>query len=627
LADLWARIAEKNPDQARTLVFGWTKTSFLLLNRLHLYTLASREVFAAHEAAQTVRSLDDGSFWAAGARVEMMRLLTSRWAEIAEEDRGTLEMRICKGVPREIFPADRFDDERWESFNDGEVFKRLKRIDAAGGVLSTASVAKLDLISQRHPQWLASPGDRDDFQIWQGGVVSGSRGDSELLSGIADDRLVQEAMRLQAEMYFAQSDLWSVFCQADPDRALRGLRARAETGDWDNRAWEDLLWAAHQKGEVQFQRELADALLRAPNVAVQPFLAAAVAWLQQRREVLWSSNQAGVRRYFALWDKLANLAYSTDAGNNDLEQSEEDLVNTSLSAPGGKLAWILYSCLVASEPKQACGLDRKLAARFTRAADAKGKPGLLARVFLAQYLAYLDWVDPRWTAEKLLPRFAWSDPDAAALWQARAFGHIGSAGLFNSLKPAFLQTFARQDLPVKESEGLVGHLLQAGLWHRQDEGGYDLTSAEAKKALSAARPEVRYHAAGHLRHWAAQGPPIERAERWLTLFGPLFREIWPLDASLRDEGSSRNLVMMAFQVDTSFPDAVDAIEDLVVPYELHLLAHSLLLQHEHAALVARYPRAFLSVDERPYRSGAVSCAERSGTAATAVRRGRPHLPE
>jgi hypothetical protein len=51
--------------------------------------------------------------------------------------------------------------------------------------------------------------------------------------------------------------------------------------------------------------------------------------------------------------------------------------------------------------------------------------------------------------------------------------------------------------------------------------------------------------------------------------------------------------MMAFQVDTAFPDAVDAIEDLIVPYELYMLAHSLLLQHEHAALVARYPRAFL----------------------------------
>jgi hypothetical protein len=593
LADLWMRIAERKPDQARALALGWAKTSFLLLNRLYLYALASREVFSAQEAARALRSLDDRSFWAGGARVEVMRLLTSRWAEFDDDDRGVIEMRICDGVPREVFPADRFYDEEWESFNDGEVFKRLKRIHVAGGVLSPDIIANLDLISQRHPQWVARSGDRDDFQIWHGEVESGPSGDPEVLSGIADDRLVQEAMRLQAEQYFAQSGLWSVFCQADPDRALRGLHARAETEDWNNQAWEGLLWAAYQKGEAQFQQELADALLQAPNAAVKPFLAAAVAWLQQRREVLCSSNQASGPRYFTLWDKLADLAYSDDENNNDLENSEEDLVNASLSAPGGKLAWVLYSSLVASEPEQGCGFDRELAPRFTRVADANGKPGLLARVLLAQYLAYLYWVDPGWTAEKLLPRFAWTDPDAAVLWQARAFGQIGSPSLFNSLKPAFLQTFARQDLPIKESEGLVGHLLQGALWHRQDEGAYNLKSAEAKKALAVARPEVRCHAAGHLRHWAATGPPTERAERWLTDLGPLFREIWPLDAALRDEASSRNLVMMAFQVDISFPDAVDAIEDLIVPYELHMLAHSLLLQHEHAALVARYPRAFL----------------------------------
>jgi SIR2-like domain len=45
LADLWGRIAEKNPDEARALTLGWTKTSFLLLNRLHLYALAAHEFF------------------------------------------------------------------------------------------------------------------------------------------------------------------------------------------------------------------------------------------------------------------------------------------------------------------------------------------------------------------------------------------------------------------------------------------------------------------------------------------------------------------------------------------------------------------------------------------------------
>jgi hypothetical protein len=38
-------------------------------------------------------------------------------------------------------------------------------------------------------------------------VVNGPQGNPEVLSEIADDRLVQAAMRLQAEQYFAQGDL------------------------------------------------------------------------------------------------------------------------------------------------------------------------------------------------------------------------------------------------------------------------------------------------------------------------------------------------------------------------------------------------------------------------------------
>jgi hypothetical protein len=589
LADLWARIAQKNPKQARTLTLSWTQTSFLLLERLHLYAVACREVFSAHEAAQAVNSLHDRSFWARGARVEIMRLATSRWAEFEDEDRRAFEARVCRGIPRELFGADGFDNERWESFNDGEVFKRLKRIEASGGVLSADSIRQIASISQRHPKWIARSGDRADFDIWQGEVVSGPSGDLELLSGIADDRLVQEAMRLQAEQYFTQSDLWSVFCQADPDRALRGLHARAETGDWDKKTWEGLLWAAHQNGSDQFQRDLADALLRAPSAAVQSFLSAAAAWLQQRRQVLSDPYQPEEPRYFRLWDKLADLAYSVD-DNNDPEESDEDLVSASLSAPAGKLAWTLYNSLVATEPKQGCGLDRELGPRFTLIADAEGKPGLLARVFLAQYLAYLDWVDPVWTAEKLVPRFTGTGRNAAALWQSRALGYIGSPGLFNALKPAFLQTFASRDLPIKEVEGLVGHLLQAALWHRQDGSSYNLPSAEAKRALAEGPSDVRHCASAHLWHWVAEGPP---AERWHDSLSSFFRDIWPLDARLRDERSSSNLAAMALATDTAFPDAVDAIADLIVPYRLDLLANTLLLQHEHAALVARYPRPFL----------------------------------
>jgi hypothetical protein len=385
LAALWTRVAEKDIQEARALALAWSGTHFLLLTRLHLYTLASARVFAPEEAAMAVCSLADNVFWRSGAQVEIMRLLTARWAEFADADRGDLERRICEGIPREIFQSDALDDEEWASVNDGAVFRRLKRISAVEGSMLPQSRAKIDSISQRHPQWAGNPGDRDDFHVWAGSVYSGPHGDPKLLSGIADDRLVPEAMRIQGQQYFAQGDLWIVFCRSDPERALRGLRADSEMGRWDAKAWEGLLWAAQQEGESQFQQEVADALLLAPNTVAAPFVSAAVIWLQQRREMLSDSDETGEPIALRLWEKLANLVYD----DNHREKSDQDLVSTSLSAPAGKLAWILYGALLASQPNQDAGISPQLRSRFDRVVDAPGEPGLLARVFLRNTL--LPW--------------------------------------------------------------------------------------------------------------------------------------------------------------------------------------------------------------------------------------------
>jgi hypothetical protein len=593
LAELWTRVAEKDAQEARTLALSWSGTPFLLLTRLHLYTLASASVFAPEEAARAVCSVADDVFWITGAQVEIMRLVTSRWSEFEETERGALEKRICRGVPREIFQSGALDGEKWISVKDGAVFRRLKRISAVGGALSSESLARIDSISQRHPQWVASPGDRDDFPVWVGSVHSGPHDDPKLLAGISDDRLVREAMRMQAEQYFAQGDLWIVFCRSDPERALRGLRADSEMGRWDAKAWEGLLWAAQQQGEAQLQHDLADALLLAPNAAVGPFLSAAVMWLQHRREMLSAPDQAAEPRALRLWDKLADVVYVT--GDNNKPDSDQDLVSTSLSEPAGKLAWTLYAGLLPSQPSQDAGIGPQLRPRFDRIVDAPGRPGLIARVFLSQHIATLDWVDTAWVTEKLIPRFEWSHLEAAVLWQARAYNGIGLPRLFNALKPAFLQTFARRDLLEREFRGFVGHLWGALLSRYRDRVEYELSPAEVKTALAAGPPEVRHHASWYLWHWmaAGEGEPVDKAERWRAVLGPLFRDIWPLDAQHRDHRISFNLVHMALSADGAFSEVVDSIIDFLVPYDLHQLAHSLRLEREHETLLVRHPLAFL----------------------------------
>ena len=92
---------------------------------------------------------------------------------------------------------------------------------------------------------------------------------------------------------------------------------------------------------------------------------------------------------------------------------------------------------------------------------------------------------------------------------------------------------------------------------------------------------------------AAEGEPTDKVERWRAVLGPLFGEIWPLDAQFRDHRISYNLVQMALSAGDAFPEVVTSIVDFLVPYQLHLLAHTLRLDREHDALLVQYPKAFL----------------------------------
>jgi hypothetical protein len=80
-----------------------------------------------------------------------------------------------------------------------------------------------------------------------------------------------------------------------------------------------------------------------------------------------------------------------------------------------------------------------------------------------------------------------------------------------------------------------------------------------------------------------------------TIVGPAFQAIWPLDARLRSEETTRNLVLTALECGEAFPEAVEAILDLIVPYQFYQIAHSLRLEPNHGELVRQYPLAFVKL--------------------------------
>lgn len=595
LADLWERIAEHDAASARQLIGHWLESPFVLLRRLYIFALAN-ESWPANEAAQGVLGLNDDDFWDDDIQVEIMRLLVTRWPQFDVQERTALEDRLLAGVPAALFTKEAVADaERWTSIVDDSIYRRIHRIVAAGGAVSKESQSLLAEISARHPRWTAGPEDHDDFSTWLTERV-GPDGHPELLAGVEDDRLVQEALRLQQEQHFDEGDLWRVFCSADPQRALRGLKHESDAGRWDPGAWRHLLWASVEKGDAAFQHDLAVLILAMPAPVLGEILHAATSWMARQRESLAHALELGEPHFLPVWDCLADLAYGVREGEELDTSYGGDVVDQALNRPGGDLASALLGALAATEPANDSGLGDTLGPRFSRLATAENRAGLLGRVYVARELAFMDAIAPEWTGEYLVPRLDWNHQEAGALWRAYAHGRIGNARLFNAIKPALLRTFEEKRVPEQQLEGMFSKLLAVAIWHRNGEGrDYVLSNAEIKRALAIAPSCVRKNVAWQLWRMMGDERVLDKAAHWENLVKPVLLDVWPLDASARGKGASERFVFMALECGDAFPDAVDAILDLIVPYQLYGLSHGLRLERHHQGLFEVYPRAFLKL--------------------------------
>lgn len=482
------------------------------------------------------------------------------------------------------------EDDRWMSIHASSIFRRLSRLKAAGCQLSEESEARLTEIVAVNPQWQAGEGDRDDFNSWSKSS-SGSEGDTQLLSGVPDEDLVAEAKRLRREERHGQGDVWRMFATSDPERALRGLLAVAENGTWESAEWRDLINVAVQVDLGRFQTELALAISKTPNNLFEEQQGRIASWLQAKRTVLVKEGAAN--SYFAIWDRLAGIAYLEPGTIKPGE--EKDLMFEALNRSSGILAWTLLEHLGSTSPSRGAGLG-KLQGRFDTLMAANGRVGVVARLLLAESIAYLHQTDPLWTDANMVPRFDWSHGEAPYMWHGYARGHFGNAELFACLKGNLLLAFDRSELSDDDLDNLAGKLVSVAFWHQNSEGfEYAISSAEIKRAIATGAKSVRRHVSWQLWRSMMDKPadPTLRGLHWTGFLKPIFESIWPLDARLREDESSQNLVKMAQESGTAFPDAVDTILDFVVPYKLHDLAHSVRLSWDLDGLIEKHPKAIL----------------------------------
>jgi hypothetical protein len=305
-AEVWTRLAAKSPNLALAVAKHWGDSPFRLMRRLAMFAFADPAV-PGETGADMLIALPAGELFLTASSVEVYRLIRSRWNDFpTDKQRGILE-RICEGPPASLFR----DGAEIDRHIDSRRFDILSDMERVGVDIGAEARKLLADIQARWPEWRPKPAERAGFGIWHESGTRKSASDASDLAGVADDDLVAYVKRAGASEPFGENDKWQRLCLSDPDRALRGLDAAAENGEWSSDYWQQLLWSHHAYTDVGTGITIAKRLLQWPDLSFDAISAAASSWLSGRGktlpdELLWP-----------LWDRLADSTLTQSDETSD----------------------------------------------------------------------------------------------------------------------------------------------------------------------------------------------------------------------------------------------------------------------------------------------------------------------
>lgn len=587
---LWTQIAAKNPGRAAVLASRWRGSAHLLLTRLYLDALSDHAVYPSTTLpVAAVAGLDDRDFWVHDSTREIEHLFLSRWPKFSEADRDALEERMRAGPPRHLARQDEFvTEDAWQVVWDQLVFQHLEPLRRAGLPLSDASLRLLEKIGGRYPQGaLVLPADHPPLP---GSAFIGARGDPAVLAELPNDQVVAEALRLLQADWLGHGDVWRQFCRNSPLQALRAVLSADGADRWRPEITSPLLDVARETDDAELQAGIGNLLATIPPGHLVDVAAAGAWWVWERAK---RNVQPEATEILRAWDWLASAVYAPR--DSDALQIAGMTVDAAIASLGGMLAIALVVLMSKRSWGTDEGFNEPFRSRLDSVATSDSIAGLQGRMILVRDLAFLENADPAWVSRHFLPRLHWPHAEATPLWRARAGCPIGRPSLITDLNDDFLEA-ARRAGATENMPGLAYNLVQVSRWAIDQRSTVSAPLLpKVRAALATASPKLRERTAWvfWVRMAGEKGETFDHAERWRSEVGPLFDRIWPLDANVRDPDTSRNLVFMALECCDAFPEAVEAIRDVVMPYDVVTIAGWLQGQPSHREATTGHPRAFL----------------------------------
>ncbi|MFT6915311.1 MAG: hypothetical protein ACJAWL_001616 [Motiliproteus sp.] len=577
--EAWLETAQNNLGKAVRVAEIWWYTPYPIFKRLAMFAAAQGQLVEQSRAVGWLLEDDSWWLWSVETRREKFRLLVSLSPILNDDNRVVLEQAIITGPPREIF-IEGLDSDELEWRTDHQVWRPLAKMRATGHALGTAAQEKLDMLSQKYPQWILAENEKDEFPFWseRARSIGGESAPPEFeLAPEARADLVDWLRKNPSSERLHHQDGWRERCRDNISVAVGALSDLADQNEWLPDRWCEVLQVGSEDEYTQRSWDsIADVIVASPDGFVESVAHTLSAWVQ----AIAKSFEGREEVYLELCRRLLAMEHQ------DGVETEEPVLR-AINHPIGHVTEALLRWWYRNDLKDGQGLLEAIKPIFTDLCDVQVDRYRHGRVLLAAHAIALFRVDQVWTTENLLPLFDWGQPGVEArvawegfLWSPRIYPPF----LF-AIKGPLLETAGHYDDLGEHSEQYASFLTFVAL-----DPGNTFSKEELAAAIGSLPAEGLRECASTLSR-AMDGSEDQRSEYWNNRVKPFIHDLWPKSLDLLTPEISESIAGVCVSAKDSFAEAVEEFQYWLLPmeqpdYPIHLL-------HE-AELSSRFPNESLT---------------------------------
>lgn len=396
--------------------------------------------------------------------------------------------------------------------------------------------------------------------------------DAAVFEGVAVDRIVEVAIaqsrRPPGEL--TEYRPFAGLVSSEPRRALDALLSSAARGEYPRELWKSLISDWPDDLGVAESTGFYTALMHLPAPVVQDLHHYLSRWMQDRLPLTSKADHTLALSIFdalldgllAGGDAVAESGLIPSAAADAAAPPSRRTLDLALNGSIGHatIAWI--KMLEAQKPAAGSELPAEYSTRIERLLTAPGEGSDHAISILGWQMNWLNWVTPKWVAQRLIPCLAPDHPAAEPLWSG-VFGlhQIPNPELFSTMKEQLLALFPKLygwNWENSRYEPAHDWLVLACLDHSRDPAY--VSHHEALACIRQFTPEGRTHAIYYLGQFGRGNP-----DAWVEGVIPFIRNAWPQETRFQVEATSAAFLSLLDDAGDSFPELYGAIRPHLRP--------------------------------------------------------------